>query len=54
MTIKNTREFRSLDEDDTSVTNELLAPAIFGNSNVPEVSQPIIYPELTQQQLSLF
>jgi hypothetical protein len=24
------------------------------NSNVPEVNQPIIYPELSQQQLSLF
>lgn len=25
-----------------------------GNSNVPEVNQPIVYPELSQQQLSLF
>lgn len=42
--IKNTAEFRSLD-DDTATSNHLLNPGLFGNSYIPEVYEHMIEDE---------
>lgn len=43
--VKNTTEFKSLDDQSNATSNELLAPGIFGNSHVPEVYEHMIEDE---------
>lgn len=43
--IKNATEFKSLDEQGDMTGNQLLGPAIFGNSHVPEVYEHMIEDE---------
>lgn len=44
-TIKNSIEFRSLDDKDSITGNQMLTPGIFGNSNVPEIFEHMIEDE---------
>lgn len=44
-TLSNAKDFKSLDSNSTDLTNQLLAPAIYGNSNVPEVFEHMIEDE---------
>jgi hypothetical protein len=43
--IKNAQEFKVLDTDSEEITNELLAPSVYGNSNIPEVFEHMIEDE---------
>ncbi len=43
--IKNATEFKSLDNQSDTISNQMLAPSIFGNSNIPEVYEHMIEDE---------
>jgi hypothetical protein len=44
-TLSNAKDFKSLDSNDKNLTNQLLAPAIYGNSHIPEVFEHMIEDE---------
>jgi hypothetical protein len=43
--INNAKEFKTLDSNSTTATNQMLTPAIYGNSNIPEVFEHMIEDE---------
>ena len=43
--LSNANEYRVLDSNSINATNQLLAPAIYGNSNIPEVFEHMIEDE---------
>lgn len=43
--INNAKEFKTLDSNSDTATNQMLAPAIYGNSNIPEVFEHMIEDE---------
>lgn len=45
LAIKNATEFKSLDDQSSATSSQLLAPGIFSNSNVPEVYEHMIEDE---------
>ncbi len=43
--IKNSAEFKSLDNDDGTLSNRLMMPGLFGNQNIPEIFEHMIQDE---------
>lgn len=43
--VNNAKEFKTLDSNSVTATNQMLAPAIYGNSNIPEVFEHMIEDE---------
>jgi hypothetical protein len=43
--VNNAKEFKTLDSNSDTATNQMLAPAIYGNSNIPEIFEHMIEDE---------